>query len=210
MKKLLLTSIAALFLATGTAHADATLSPTHPLIGNWCETEGSTLLKRGPECDTAITKNGYGGVDSDCTFLEIKPIRNGIEASSRCSMDTTDRALYYEHVRVQIVGKRLKFETLTDYTFKATQIETGDTHRSMCVAVQPTPDGYLNVRQGPGMNFKPIAKLVPGQRISVDVQTDEWTHLTRICDEKEDLDGWVYNKYVKDIDGSDIKRKSGE
>src|SRR6516225_7587566 len=66
------------------------------------------------------------------------------------------------------------------------------------------PNGYLNVRQGPGMNFKPIAKLVSGQRILVDMQTDEWTHLMRICDEKEDLDGWVYSKYVKDIDGSNI------
>src|SRR5262249_28742074 len=143
--------------------------------------------------------------EDSCTFLEIKHIRNGIEALSTCSADSLDKPLYYENVRVQIIGKRLKIAILKEYNLKTTQIDTRDTHRSMCVEVQPTPDGYLNVRQGPGMNFKPIAKLVPGQRILVDMQTDEWTHLRRICDEKEDLDGWVYNKYVKDIGGSNIK-----
>ena len=38
MKKLLLTSIAALFLATGTAHADGRLPEA--ILGNWCWIEG--------------------------------------------------------------------------------------------------------------------------------------------------------------------------
>jgi hypothetical protein len=193
----LITGVAALFLATGTAHAGVLLSPTDPLIGSWCEIKDSKLLKRGPKCDTIITKSGYNGVEDSCAFVEIKRIPNGIEALSDCiSEDVHLWGFHYENVRFQIIGKRLKIETLKTYSFKTTQIDTGDTHRSMCVEVQPTPNGYLNVRQGPGMNFKPIAKLVPGQRILVDFQTDEWTHMRSICNEKGDLDGWVYTKYV--------------
>src|SRR5262249_51468529 len=95
--------IAVLFLATGTAHADATLSPIHPLIGNWCDIKDSNLLKRGPQCDTIITKNGYDGVEDSCTFLEIKHVHNGIEALSKCSADSLDKPLYYENVRIQII-----------------------------------------------------------------------------------------------------------
>src|SRR5262245_11645710 len=185
MKKLFLTGVAVLAVLTASAaHADTTLSPTHPLIGNWCETKDSKLLRREAQCDTVITKDGYGGVEDSCTFLEIKRIRNGIEAFSRCTADSLDKPIYYENVRFQIIGKRLKFEILKKYNFKTARIDTRDTHRSMCVVVQPTPDGYLNVRQGPGMNFEPIAKLVPGQRILVDVRTDEWTHLIGVCDGK--------------------------
>jgi hypothetical protein len=86
MKTTLLTSVAALFLATGTAHADITLSPTDPLIGGWCEVKNSTLFKRG-SCDFTIEQSGYSGIEETCTFLEIKRIRNGIEAYSECSND---------------------------------------------------------------------------------------------------------------------------
>jgi hypothetical protein len=198
MRTLLLAGVAALSVLTASAaHADATLSPTDPLIGSWCDVKDSKLLKRGT-CDTTIDRTGYGGVEDSCTFLEIKKIPNGIEAFSKCSADSLDKPLYYEKVTFQIIDKFLKIETLKEYTFKVTQIDTGDTHDNMCVEVQPTPDGYLNLRQGPGMNFKVKAKLLSGQRILVDVQTAEWTHVRRICDEKEDLEGWVYTKYIKD------------
>jgi hypothetical protein len=193
MKKLFLTGVAVLFLATGTAHADVSLSPTDPLIGSWCD---GKLLTRGT-CDTFIEQSGYAGVETACMFLEIKRIRNGIEAFSKCTAESLDRLLYYENVRLQIIDKRLKFELLKEYNYKIIQIDTGDTHRSMCVRVQPTPDGYLNVRQLPGMNFKIVGKLIPGQSVSIDVQTGEWTHVRGGCD-KGASEGWVYSKYVID------------
>jgi hypothetical protein len=107
VKKLLLTSIAALFLATGTAHADALLSLTDPLIGNWCEPhapEDKGLFNRGPECDTVITRDGYGGVEGSCTFLEIKRIRKGIEAFSKCTAENLNKPLFCENVRFQIMA----------------------------------------------------------------------------------------------------------
>ena len=159
-------------LATS-ARAEVALSPTDPLIGSWCGVNDSTILKRGsgPTCETtAISKEGYGGEEHSCTFLEIKRKPGGIEAFSKCSV-VDSAPLYYERMKFQIVKGRLKIEVIKQYEFKVKQIDTGDTHDHECVEVQPTPDGFLNLRQGPGMDFKVIAKLLPYQRISVDKRT---------------------------------------
>jgi hypothetical protein len=55
------------------------------------------------------------------------------------------------------------------------------------------------------MKFKVIAKLLPHQKVTVDKQTDEWTHVRGGCGESEVPEGWVYTKYVREPDGSDIK-----
>jgi hypothetical protein len=195
MRKLLLTGIAVLFLATGTAYADASLSPTDPLIGGWCETNNGTLLKRG-SCDSlVIEQSGYYGVESSCRFLELKRIRNGIEAYSECS---DDRGLSYENVTLQILGNRLKFKELTYSAKKQDQ---------SCFSVQPTSDGYLNLREGPGMGFKIKAKLNIGEHLYVDAKTDEWAHTTNVAERRSAaglVHGWVYSKYVKETESCHV------
>jgi hypothetical protein len=198
MTKIFLAGIAALLMATS-AHADMTLPPTDPLIGGWCDVKGTTLLKRG-SCDFTIEQSGYSGVDDSCTFFEIKRIHNGIEAFSECYNEgTVDNHFRYEKVTFRLIGgKRLKIDTIAARKIKT--VETGDADRTVCLRVEPTPDGYLNLRQGPGMNFKVKAKLLPGQRILVDYQTDEWIHMRRVCDSSEQLSGWVFRKYVEKQD----------
>ena len=189
MKKLLLPGVAALFLATGT---DVTLSPTDPLIGGWCEVKNSTLLKRG-SCDFIIEQWSYSGVEETCTFLEIKRIRNGIEAYSECSGDSLPN---YQVVKatLQIFGNRLKYQELAKYSAKKQEQES-------CVSVQPTPDGYLNLREGPGMRFKVKAKLNIGEHLVIDAKTEEWAHTTNVAERRSSagkVSGWVYSKYVEE------------
>jgi hypothetical protein len=196
--KLLLAGVAALLMATSAAHADMTLPPTDPLIGGWCDVEGATLFKRG-SCDFTIEQSGYSGVEETCIFFKIRRIRNGIEAFSECIGDSIDNRFRYEKVTFRIIGgKRLKIDTIA--ARKVRTVDTGDADITFCLRVQPTPDGYLSLRQGPGMNFKVKAKLLPGQRILVDYQTDEWIHMRRVCDSAEQVSGWVYSKYVEKQD----------
>jgi hypothetical protein len=85
MKRIFLAGVAALsVLYASAAHADATLSPTHPLIGGWCDVNGSTLLKRGSCTLFGISQDGYGSDDHFCTFFEIERTRSGIETFSKC------------------------------------------------------------------------------------------------------------------------------
>ena len=42
------------------------------------------------------------------------------------------------------------------------------------------------------------AKLLAGQRVLVDHQTDEWIHMRRVCDSSEQLSAWVYKKYIEE------------
>jgi hypothetical protein len=192
-KKLLLAGVAALLMATS-AHADATLSPTDPLIGSWCDVKGS-LYKRGPLCMFTIERDGYVGEDYSCTFLEIKRIRNGVESFSECSSDALEYT--YEKETFQIFGNRLKWQTITRHTVRVERLTaSGATEREVCISVQGAPAGYLNLRQGPGMNFKVKAKLTSLQHIKADVKTDEWTHITSVPGIDKNLRGWVYSKYV--------------
>jgi hypothetical protein len=199
MNKLILT---AALLALATPASAYSLPPTDPLIGSWCEVEGSPLMKRGTcKQDSAkntwaidsmiISSTGYSSRDTSCTFHTIKQIHKGIEASMYCQVESL---FSFDEVTLQIIGGRLKFNTVT--SLKAKSI----IHDTTCLKVQPTPDGYLNVRQGPGMKYLTISKLVPGQRILADFQTDEWIHIKNICDASEgqfQSSGWVYKKYIE-------------
>jgi hypothetical protein len=193
MKKVLLAGVTVLFLATGTAHADVTLSPTDPLIGGWCDVKNSKLFKRG-SCDFIIEQSSFSGVEETCTFLEIKRVRNGIEAYSECSNDGVLPYDYrYVKATFQIFGSRLKYQELATHSAKK--------HEASCVSVKPTPDGYLNLREGPGMGFKIKAKLTIGEHLVIDAKTDEWTHTTNVAERRSSagmVSGWVYSKYVEE------------
>jgi hypothetical protein len=194
MKAAIIAGSVVLSLATGIAHADVTLSPTDPLIGGWCAVANSTLLKRG-SCDFIIEQSGYSGVETTCTFLEIKRIRNGIEAYSECASDSVLPDHYqFEKTIFQIFGNRLKFQDLATHSAKKQE-------GASCVSVRPTPDGYLNLREGPGIGFKVKAKLNIGEHLEVDAKTDEWTHTTNVAERRSaagKVSGWVYSKYVEE------------
>jgi hypothetical protein len=189
----------ALLMATSGAHADATLRPTDPLIGGWCEVEHSALLKRGSCDNLVIEQSSYSGVEETCAFLEIKRIRDGIEAHVECSNDgVLPYAYRFAKVTFQIVGNRLKSRELATHSA---------IKQASCVTVQPTPDGYLNLRDGPGMTFKVKAKLIIGEHLEVDARTDEWTHTTNVAERRGDagkVSGWVYSKYVKETESCHV------
>ena len=83
-----------------------------------------------------------------------------------------------------------------------------------CAVVTRTPDGFLNLRSGPGANFEILAELYPGDRLWVDkarCQTfgdtnacdtaRRWTHVTSV--RRMDATrsngftrGWVSSRYV--------------
>jgi SH3 domain-containing protein len=199
LKRLLLTGVAALLMATS-AHADVSLSPTDPLIGGWCETNNSKLLKRGSCSSLVVEQSGYSGEENSCMFLEIKRIRNGIEAYSECSAESLVQNYYFETTVFQIVDKRLKVQDLTTYPAKK-QKETS------CVSVLPTPDGYLNLREGPGMEFKVKAKLTIGEYLKIDASSGEWIHTINAVERQSAagiVSGWVYSKYVKEIESCHV------
>jgi hypothetical protein len=108
MKKTLLTSIAALFLATGTAHADDQLPET--MLGRWCEagTKGPNRIYYRPsfqgrlgcvDFDDGITLSQTGFSDDrpidQCykyVFDKIEQMQNGYLVSAHCEKveDTED------------------------------------------------------------------------------------------------------------------------
>jgi len=190
---LLLAGVAALFLATGTAHSEPALPPTDPLIGSWCEQGDlhNRTYKRG-SCDAlTITKNGSGGVEESCTFINLKRIPNGVEALELCNLDGEMRV---EKSIYQIIHGRLQIKIIFS-TKEAKPLGDGV---SGCASVSSPPDGFLNLRMGPGLAFKVKAKLNVGDLIRVDARNDEWTHVTAVVEDNSwnKTDGWVYTKYV--------------
>jgi hypothetical protein len=197
MREYLLVATIALALVTVTAALPATaqtkLPNNDPLIGSWCNKSGQ--YKRGscfdvPDGYLTISQDGYGGHEVSCTFLEVKRIPDGVEAYSECLAGS----LYqFDRVTLQISGKQLRYKDIAT-THTAEQTET------FCVSVQETPDGYLNLREGPGMKFKAKAKLVFGDYLEADAKNKEWTHVTSVTRMEKGgrkVDGWVYSKYVQ-------------
>ena len=76
MKKLFLTGIAALFLATGTAHAGEIPKQYR---GEWCLTKWGTIYRRCTQGDLIIDRLGWGGSSGDwaCTILAVRNSRYG-------------------------------------------------------------------------------------------------------------------------------------
>ena len=66
-----------------------------------------------------------------------------------------------------------------------------------CAVVLKTPDGFLALREGPGMRFKAKARLRQGDVLFADTRTCVIDH-PDICDEKME---WTYVNYVPRLDG---------
>jgi hypothetical protein len=78
MKKILITGIAALFLATGTAHA---VEIPKQYRGDWCQTKWQTVYKRGlKDCSGAeleIRRTYWNTVESTCNVLSVRKSKYG-------------------------------------------------------------------------------------------------------------------------------------
>ena len=81
-----------------------------------------------------------------------------------------------------------------------------------CAVVLKTPDGFLNIREGPGTQFKVVGKLNRGDFLYVgseqcweDRCTDDqrsWTHLVDVLSpEKPRLEksnpGWILSRFIQ-------------
>src|SRR5262249_13309084 len=82
-----------------------------------------------------------------------------------------------------------------------------------------TPDGFLSLRDGPGMRFKVLEKLRQGDVLYIDTvecstisgtmvcgNPKEWTHVNTvprldgpIREAKKFTQGWVANKYINGL-----------
>src|SRR5262249_43544740 len=117
-------------------------------------------------------------------FTSIKKISNGIDALMLCN---DDNGSSFERWTFQIINGRLHAKTIV------AKETTPDKDASGCVQVKTTPNGYLNLREGPGMAFKVKAKLVYTTMLRVDVKNDEWTHVAGVVEGSwVETDGWVY------------------
>lgn len=81
-----------------------------------------------------------------------------------------------------------------------------------CAVVGKTPDGFLNVRVGPGVAYGVIARLLPSDFVYVDTgsckaglcdEARNWQFVEgvpRLDGNKEPLSqGWVHSKYIKQV-----------
>jgi hypothetical protein len=79
-----------------------------------------------------------------------------------------------------------------------------------CALVLKTPDGFLNVRKGPGIQYPSIAKVTPGDFLYVDdrsacsearnsrcTDNENWIHVIGRPKRPLALDGWVSMKFVE-------------
>ena len=72
------------------------------------------------------------------------------------------------------------------YTFTALD---GDT-----LTVLPTPDGYLNLREGPGIKHAIKQRIYPGQFVSLQWREGSWLRVQTVADRTF---GWVHSRYIK-------------
>lgn len=203
----LITGIAAFSLLSAVgAQADVpTIPKTDPLIGNWCNMiwykddvpreikEKHNIYNRGhcPERagNLRIMHNGYATDEHIfCEFRRMKLIPKGYEVFSEC---VTGVEYLWEMATIRFVDKNLYYkDDITDRT---------DRGKEYCVIVDETPDGYLNLRTGPGPTYETTAKLVKLDELKIDAEFKGWAHVIsvdRLDTDKHNTEGWVYRKYT--------------
>jgi hypothetical protein len=115
MKRLALIAIAALFLATGAAHAAEIPKQYH---GAWCQTKWKAIYKRCPGADFEVTRTYWTTVESTCEVLSVRKSKyGGHRLVAKCegdkgSQDMPDRVevrwwLGSNNTRLQTIQKNL-------------------------------------------------------------------------------------------------------
>jgi hypothetical protein len=96
--KALLSGIAALFLATGTAHA---VEIPKQYRGAWCETKWQTIYKRCPDADFEVKRTYWTTVESTCNVLSVRKSKyGGHRLLATCEADEGSRDMP-NHVEVR-------------------------------------------------------------------------------------------------------------
>ena len=72
------------------------------------------------------------------------------------------------------------------YTYTALD---GDT-----LKVLQTPDGYLNLREGPGTEHAVKQRIYPGQFVSLQWREGNWLRVQTVADRTL---GWVHSRYIE-------------
>jgi uncharacterized protein YraI len=106
--------------------------------------------------------------------------------------------------------------------FLVLSIQNAKTTADGCAVVLKTPDGFLNVRKGPGIQYPTIAKANPGDFLYVDdrsacsqektsdcADNGKWIHVTGMPKRPLTLDGWVSLKFVE-VSGDCSEQNSSE
>jgi hypothetical protein len=95
-------------------------------------------------------------------------------------------------------------------------LATGTAHASseFCAVVLKTSDGFLALRDGPGTQYKMIAKLEQGDFLYADTSLGpqkigkrKWVHIVGVprldfkdgYEPEEAIHGWVYQRYIQDF-----------
>jgi len=204
-RKLFLTSIATLFLATGTAHADAL---PKEMLGEWCRIRnlsGREIYERyNSECTNiklTFKRNSYRGVYGEgfgCDFKKIVRLPNGsyfvrAECGGEGGMGNEDMIFQIEEKRLVIITTTIRF----------------------CVSViKPPPDvvqdpefdpkSWLGLREKPDMRSRITFRLGDNEHLEADAVRGDWTHISNVIrlserahEEAKIVQGWVRSKYVK-------------
>src|SRR5262249_55037083 len=136
---------------TSAAYATDILPLADPLVGHWCPIKNGTdrVYKRGVwECEgnLLIRQDSYATDENSCRFSDVRRLPNGYTVRVNCAEERTERRM-----RFRIVGGLLYLLTLDNLT-------TGRT----CTTVvhDNMPDGFLNLRAGPGTQHVVKARLV--------------------------------------------------
>src|SRR5262249_40657131 len=197
MKKLLLSGIAALFLATGAAHGDTLPSK---MLGKWCQVttqKHRQTYKRGA-CGINLRRDGYEtGEDYSCDFKKIKRLPNGSYfIRAECG---GEGYIGNEDMVFQIVDDKLEI-IITTIRFCVSVIEPPP---NVVEDPEYDPNAWLALRQGPGAQFKITTKLKDGDDLDADIIKEDWMHITNVprlnmeADNPKIVQGWVRSKYVK-------------
>jgi hypothetical protein len=114
MKKLFLTGIAVLLLATGAAHA--TDLPSAMISRDWCWSDEAKAYTQQPECDDnflIVKQEGYESLEAgECVFDRIERVTQDIyQTHARCKSygdDEPNSEIWSDNLEFQLIdGKNL-------------------------------------------------------------------------------------------------------
>jgi len=197
--------LAALLLATGTAHADAL---PKEMLGEWCRIpnhpDRDIYEHHNSKCESVklnLKQNKYEGIYGErfgCDFEKITRLSNGsyfirAECGGEGGMGKEDMIFQIEEGRLVIITTTIRF----------------------CVSViKPPPNvvqnpefdpkSWLGLREKPDMRSRITFRLGDNEYLEADAIKGDWTHIsnvTRLSSTDNEgakiVQGWVRSKYVK-------------